>query len=1118
MIINPKSNQPLSGIAKSNNAIFKRNGRLLLILLFMASSLQFQNVGAQVFADFETPGTTPSVFNGNAAVVANPDKSGANTSNNCVRYDKAAGNWHYVALSFPQAVSFGASTTMNFKIHSSTQGRVYYKFWNGGVVVAEAWAHNYSEMPAPNKWVELTMDISKAQGMAFTRLEIASGVDNDAEAIVYLDDFKLSNPLAEIGIPVLDLKIDPAIIYTLNDVTFDASASFDYNNLDLTYAWDFGDGTTETGASMVNHQYTLPGFYTASLLLSNTEGKSISKSVNLFVFNFGDSFSGLTFISPSPKTNSKIEGVFQVSKIYGNPFNPDTVSVDAVITKPDNSKDTIPCFYFIRSIHQNQQWVIDSTFQGWMLRFSSGQAGEHRVVLMLSDKSGEEISEEFTVTVSPSGEKGFVYVDPLNKQYYRHSTGESYLPIGENVAWSNKADKITDYYNHISTLSTNKANMLRYWTVTFGSQSLEAKNGFSYYKGIGNYSQQASALLDSVFDLCTEYDVQNMLTIFQHGILSENVNPNWDLNPYNKANGGFLDKPADFFNNELAKKYTKHLLRYYVARWGYSTKLFSWEFFNEVDLTGNTSTNPASWVTDVDTWHEEMGEYIRGIDPYNHIRTTSLSGWMDHPLVAAFGNNEQLDVLQFHSYDYDVAGGILAKYNNINKKTQLPIICGEFGKSELAETGNEVRRANWIGYFNHLPCLHWYWDKAFSSGWYSDFAPIGNYFAGVDLVAEGNPLSYKINTVYINNSVSAQALKTDAGNYYVYVYSNLFASNISGVSLLLENVPFGHYKLTWHNPVSGEISQSSNVVLANSFIDFEIPTFSQEVAFKLEYVSDYLHPVAIAGIDQAIALGGTANLSAINSVNPKGLPITYMWKIVQQPAGSTLTIVDPSAQSFSVTPDHSGIFLFSLVVSDVEESSLADTVKLFISAPPVAAAGSDIYSLISVNVILNGSASFDVDEDQITYLWTMISKPVGSNSTLKKDRYVDPVFRPDVSGDYYVVLVVNDGLQDSQPDTVKISVSPTGISNATSNSIFEVYPNPIEDFFMLKADFNLDKSYILELIDLTGKVLINEILVAGTNVSSKSFSLPENLGKGVYVLRVKSIDMSDIQLTKIVKL
>jgi len=726
------------------------------VLVILTGLLSIHYLVAQTFVDFESDEKTPMLSNGSAMVVDNPDKTGINPSDKSGRYDKAAGNWHYVRMSFPEPVSFGKSTTMTFKINCSTVGRVYYKFWNGSDVVIEAWSHNYNELPPAKTWVLLTMDISGAQGKVFTDLEIAAGVDNEDEATVYFDDFRFSNPLAEEGIPVIDLNISPKTIYANSEVTFDASGSFDWNDLGLTYEWDFGDGTAEAGVNnIVTHRYAQPGMFAATLILTNTAQKSSTKSTYLFVFNTGDIFSGLTFTNSVRETNSKMEGIFQLNRHYGNVYDPDTVSLDAIITKPDNSHDTVPCFYYIRSLPVNQNWILDSTYQCWMVRFSSDQPGEHAIVLRLKDRFGEVNSEEYLVSVSSSDHKGFVYVDGDNKQYFRHSTGEPYIPIGENVAWSNEADKIADYRDHITQLGDNHANMLRYWTVTFGSQALEGSKGFSYYQGLGNYSQQAAGLLDSVFSLCRDQDIQLMLAIFQHGILSENVNPNWDINPYNIANGGFLSKPAEFFQNEQARKMTKNLLRYYVGRWGYSTNLFSWEFFNEVDLTGNTQSNPPSWATDVDNWHEEMGEYIRKIDPYKHIRTTSLSGWMDHPLVAALGDNTHLDLLQFHSYDSDVSGGILTRFANIKGKTDLPVMCGEFGKSNLAETGDEVRRACWIGYFSHLPCLHWQWDKAIQEGWYSYFSGMASYFSTIDPVSEGNPVTGSISILPQWNDLSA---------------------------------------------------------------------------------------------------------------------------------------------------------------------------------------------------------------------------------------------------------------------------------------------------------------------------------------------------------------------------
>jgi hypothetical protein len=1095
------------------NHITRETGFIIMIACFLTGILK-----AQTFVDFESDEKTPQLSNGSAMVVDNPDKTGINTSNKSGRYNKASGNWHYVRMSFPEPVSFGNSTTMTFKILCSTVGRVYYKFWNGDSVVIENWAHNYNEMPPANSWVLLTMDISAAQGLEFTDLEIAAGVDNEAEATVYFDDFKFSNPLAEEGIPVVDLKISPKTIFADSDVTFDASGSFDWNDLELTYDWNFGDGNTETGSNnIVTHQYTQPGMYTATLTLSNTAEKSVSKSTNLFVFNTGDLFSGLTITDPAPETNSKIEGVFQLTRHYSNAYNPDTVTLDAIITKPDNTRDTIPCFYYIRSLPVNQSWVIDSTYQCWMVRFSSDQPGEHAIILKLKDRFGEFTSEEYTVSIASTDNKGFIYVDPGNKQYYRHSTGEPYIPVGENVAWSNKTDKIADYQDQITQLGTNHANMLRYWTVTFGSQALEGIKGFSYYQGIGDYSQQAAGLLDSVFNLCREHDIRIMLTIFQHGILSENVNSNWDINPYNVANGGFLSKPAEFFNNEQARKLTKNLLRYYVARWGYSTNLFSWEFFNEVDLTGNTQSNPSSWVTDVDNWHEEMGEYIREIDPYEHIRTTSLSGWMDHPLVAALGDNTQLDLLQFHSYDSDVSKGILTRYANIKGKTTLPVLCGEFGKSNLDETGDEMRRACWTGYFNHLPSLHWQWDKAIQEGWYDYFSPMASYFGTIDLVSEGNPVTLSLSVLPENNNLSALGMKTDTGNFYYYMYSKTFSSNISGAMLELENIPFGKYRRTWYNPVNGAISDPDTVILANSYIDFQVPVFSEELAVKLQFLEDYVHPVATVGRDQIIPLGGSIMLDASGSTNPKGLPITYNWEIISQPQGSSLSITDPGSVSFSLIPEIAGEYLFILTVSDAEETSLPDTLKIFVAAPPVANAGEDTSVVVGIDFYLNGSASYDPSGMTLTYQWTMISKPENSNAILKNINYVNSILDPDIPGEYLIVLVVNNGLSESEPDTVVITSTLTSVKSMPKTSGLWIYPNPAKSHLFIQVPSEVTFPITVEIIDVTGILHFKTPVYHSDNTSNAIyFKLPESFSDGLYLIRLMDKNVKTVRTERLI--
>jgi len=56
-------------------------------------------------------------------------------------------------------------------------------------------------------------------------------------------------------------------------VEFDATGSFDLNNDDLTYHWDFGDGKTDSGATP-NHTYDEPGEYIVKLTVTDSAGAS----------------------------------------------------------------------------------------------------------------------------------------------------------------------------------------------------------------------------------------------------------------------------------------------------------------------------------------------------------------------------------------------------------------------------------------------------------------------------------------------------------------------------------------------------------------------------------------------------------------------------------------------------------------------------------------------------------------------------------------------------------------------------------------------------------------------------------------------------------------------------
>ncbi|RLC34233.1 hypothetical protein DRH14_03420 [Candidatus Shapirobacteria bacterium] len=183
-------------------------------------------------------------------------------------------------------------------------------------------------------------------------------------------------------------------------------------------------------------------------------------------------------------------------------------------------------------------------------------------------------------------------------------------------------------------------------------------------------------------------------------------------------------------------------------------------------------------------------------------------------------------------------------------------------------------------------------------------------------------------------------------------------------------------------------------------------------------------PIADGGSDQAVYVGETVNLDSGNSFDPDGDELTYLWSFVTRPADSTAILSEPNAATPSFIADVSGTYVVGLVVNDGIINSAPDTVSAStINVSPVANAGQDQSVYLGQTVLLDGSSSYDSDGDEITYQWAFVQVPDGSAAVLEGATTVYPDFIPDLPGIYTLNLAVSDGLLQSQPDSVTVSVA-----------------------------------------------------------------------------------------------
>ncbi len=185
-------------------------------------------------------------------------------------------------------------------------------------------------------------------------------------------------------------------------------------------------------------------------------------------------------------------------------------------------------------------------------------------------------------------------------------------------------------------------------------------------------------------------------------------------------------------------------------------------------------------------------------------------------------------------------------------------------------------------------------------------------------------------------------------------------------------------------------------------------------------------PVANAGQDISVMVGDNVILDGRASYDPEGNPINYLWSFSSRPAGSSSAFFNPTSVMPHFIPDFPGSYVASLTVNDPHSSSAPDTVNVSAAAldvPPTAAAGPDQSVNTGYPVLLDGTGSFDPYGGPLTYSGTIIELPTGSMAVLSDPASPQPIFTPDLDGQYVIRLVVASGQLYSLPDNVEVAAS-----------------------------------------------------------------------------------------------
>ncbi len=398
--------------------------------------------------------------------------------------------------------------------------------------------------------------------------------------------------------------------------------------------------------------------------------------------------------------DSKFEASWTIQNQIGNPFDPADNDVDVVFAGPQETKTIQPAF-----------WDGDR----WRVRFAPPHVGTYALQVLRNGVKVTPADLSFKrFRCVASNNPGFIRRDSASARQLIFDNGQTYYPMGMDAAWLNPGQSYDATFTQMQAAGMNWA---RVWMNNWDGKNLEWAVNKADNPKPGTLLLDVARRWDAIFNSAETHGVYIQMTLQHHGQYTAHTDPNWADNPFNAANGGFLQNPDDFFTNAEARRLTRLKYRYITARYGYSTHLLSYELFNEVQNITETRNH----FQDVVNWHKEMAAAIRAEDANHHLLTTSNSVPGD-PL-ATIG----LDYNQVHTYVPD----IISFFAGVRAAQDTPFFIGEWGPSDTKTSLTETFLHDGLWASLMAPTAgagqFWYWDNVEANNWWPQFASVSGF-------------------------------------------------------------------------------------------------------------------------------------------------------------------------------------------------------------------------------------------------------------------------------------------------------------------------------------------------------------------------------------------------------
>lgn len=580
----------------------------------------------------------------------------------------------------------------------------------------------------------------------------------------------------------------------------------------------------------------------------------------------------LVCAAPTTSTGRRWSLAVRPDPYPADPFDPAVFRLDLVVTGPDGNERRFAGFHDQPMERRDRGDREEFTAVGrptFRVRFRPQQPGVHRLRLEARWQDGATRTIALPeVTAQGAPWDDMVRIDAKDQRFFSVN-GAFFWPLGQNLhstydtrCRDRLGTKLTPERGSfvreamLARLAANGGTAAEVWLAPW-NLCLEWVPRWSGFQGAGRFHEGNAWALDQLIDQAERLGVRIQLSIFNHGMGREGERPeeDWRWHPYNKVNGGWLDRPAQLFTDPRARVQQERYFRYLAARVADSPALLGWKLWAEINLTHASDAVRQGW-------HVWAAEALRRNDPWRHPITTHWSrDWTKpDPVIAAQKGLEYLTIDAYHQEGTTIADLLAASVHQVrNSPTQpqkgigrfaKPVFVAEYGGA-ASPTSNILMEAEhaigpWVGLMTGhaaAPML-WWFEWVDQGDRYAPYRALSAFIAGEDL--RGREADTASLVVSYPQRIWSRVWNRPGrilGYLLDYEWGRMEVAGerpaVSGARVRVKNdMPPARLQVQWWDADQGVIIKEETLAHPGGNFDLHPPDFRRHLAFKLWRLGD----------------------------------------------------------------------------------------------------------------------------------------------------------------------------------------------------------------------------------------------------------------------------------------